>query len=97
MAQSTHSASTSETVIDPPADAAEFENTTWTSAGGPKYEFKPNAVVVYTGNTPAKTDQGTYTYNKPSLSFTLATGGQVGPITVKGKTFKSGVITYIRQ
>jgi hypothetical protein len=86
------------TVEEAPADADAFENTTWVS-GLTRYEFKANRGVVYIGKIPAESDQGTYTYNKPDLNFTLDTRGRVGPITVKGKTFKEGGgdVTYTRQ
>jgi hypothetical protein len=80
-------------VVQPPENAAAFEGTTWKSAFT-TYEFKPNARVVFTGRTPAESEEGTYTYNKPDLNFTLGTRGQVGPLTVKGKTFEdNGLFT----
>ncbi|MDR3172403.1 MAG: hypothetical protein LBU17_12425 [Treponema sp.] len=92
----TASEAASASVVEPPASAAQLDNTTWISPAGATYKFTVPNSVVFTPSSGAPQD-GSFTYlNPPTLIITIG-DGVAQNTTIKGKTFALGNTTFTKQ
>ena len=100
----THSEPEAGTILDAPIDSTAVIGT-WRSSGGATYTFSGTNNVVFKEDGSTTKGEGTFGYNKPSLTLNItASGGYQAPnawnngqVTVNGKTFTISNITYTKQ